>query len=103
MKKILLKKQDIYEENLDYPHSEIMQKLKLNLKEYIEYLKKFRLEKDCLAFGIYEVSYIKMDENSKEIYIRDDEIMPTSGNNSDGIIITKRKKNISSQLINKIA
>jgi len=103
MKKILLKKQDIYQESLDYPHSEIMEKLKLSLNEYIEYLKNFRLEKDCLAFGIYEVSYIKMDENSKEIYIRDDEIITTSGNNIDGIIITKRKKDISSALINKIA
>lgn len=103
MKKIILRKEDVYQENFEYPHSEIMQKMNLSLQEYTNYLKKFKLEKDCLAFGIYEVSYIEMNENSKEIYIRDDEILNTSGNNSDGIIITKRKKEINSILMNKTA
>lgn len=74
-----------------YPHSEIMRKMRFCLEEYIEYLKKFKLGQDCLSYKEYEISYLKMDDNVKEINVNDDEIITISGNNVDGIIITKKK------------
>lgn len=75
-----------------YPHSEIIYKMGFCLEEYIEYLRNFKFGKDCLMFKNYEVSYIKMDENIKEIIIEDDELATISGDNINGIIITKFKK-----------
>lgn len=72
-----------------YPHSEIIQKMGFCLEEYINYLKDFTLGQSSLLYNRYEISYVKMDEDIKEIYCEDDEIVTISGNNVDGIIITK--------------
>lgn len=72
-----------------YPHSEIIQKMGLCLEEYINYIKDFTLGQSSLLYNRYEISYVKMDEDIKEIYCEDDEIVTISGNNVDGIIITK--------------
>ncbi len=75
-----------------YPHAKIMQKMNYCLEEYIDYIKVFKLGRACLAFENYEISYLEMDEDLKEINIRDDELVTISGNNINGIIITKRRK-----------
>ena len=77
-----------------YPHSEIMQKMNFCLEEYIDYLKRFTQGQDCLSYKDYEINYIEMNENIKEISIEDNETIEISGNNIDGIIITKRKNTI---------
>lgn len=77
---------------IGYPHSKIMQEMKLCLEEYIEYLKNFKLGKDCFKFDNYEISYIEMNEETKVISIDDNEALTISGNNIDGIIVTKRRK-----------
>ena len=73
-----------------YPHSKIMLEMKLCLEEYIEYLKNFKLGQDCLKFENYEISYLEMDEETKEISVNDDEVFTVSGNNVNGLIITKK-------------
>ena len=64
------------------------------LEEYIDYLKRFTQGQDCLSYKDYEINYIEMNENIKEISIEDNETIEISGNNIDGIIITKRKNTI---------
>lgn len=75
-----------------YPHSEIMKQNHQCLEEYIKYLEKFEFGKSVLAYKNYEISYMKMDEDIKEVKVEDNEIITISGNNVDGIIITKRRK-----------
>lgn len=75
-----------------YPHSKIIEYNSLCLEEYIDYLKKFKYGKNLLIFEEYEISYIKMNEESKIIQIGDNDMVNISGNNVDGIIITKRRR-----------
>lgn len=75
-----------------YPHSKIMQKMNLCLEEYIEYLKQFKYGQDCLKFEDYEIAYIEMIGETKEIIIDDNETLTISGDNINGLIITKRRK-----------
>ncbi len=74
-----------------YPHSEIMKQNHQCLEEYIDYLTSFQYGKSGLAFQNYEISYIKMDKDVIEIQIPDQETILLSGNNVNGIIITKRR------------
>ncbi len=75
-----------------YPHSIIMYNNNFCLEEYIDYLKNFRLHNKTLNYENYEICYINMDEDIKEIEVNENESISISGNNVDGIIITKRKK-----------
>ena len=62
------------------------------LEEYIKYLEKFEYGKSVLSYKDYEISYMKIEEDFNEIFIKENEIIDISGNNIDGIIITKRRK-----------
>ncbi|MCI8618378.1 MAG: M15 family metallopeptidase [Clostridia bacterium] len=75
-----------------YPHSEIMKQNNQCLEEYIKYLEKFEYGKSVLSYKDYEISYMKIEEDFNEIFIKENEIIDISGNNIDGIIITKRRK-----------
>lgn len=77
---------------IGYPHSEIMKQNNQCLEEYIKYLEKFEYGKSVLSYKNYEISYMKIDKDEKEILIKDNEIVDISGNNVDGIIITKMRK-----------
>jgi len=68
-----------------------MKKTEQCLEEYIEYLQKFEYGKSALVFENYEISYIKLNKDLIEIEIGDDEIVTISGNNIDGVIVTKKK------------
>ena len=74
-----------------YPHSKIMKERDLCLEEYIDFLRNFRFGNNYLNFQDYDISYIKMDDDIKEIEINDEEQVTISGNNVDGIIVTRRK------------
>ncbi|MDO4283205.1 MAG: D-alanyl-D-alanine carboxypeptidase family protein [Clostridia bacterium] len=73
-----------------FPHSKIIIQNHMCLEEYIQYLKDFEFGKKALTFEGYEISYIKMNEDMKQIQIEDNEMITISGNNDDGIIITKK-------------
>ena len=72
-----------------YPHSKIMSEMNFCLEEYIDYLRKFKLGQNTLSFKEYEINFVKMNEDIKEISIEDNEVLTISGNNVDGVIITK--------------
>jgi len=74
-----------------YPHSEIMQQSGMCLEEYIEALKQYEYGKNSLVYQDYEIAYFEMDENLKEIRIQDTDMVTVSGNNENGVIITKKK------------
>lgn len=75
-----------------YPHSKIIEDNNFCLEEYIKYLKRFKYGSNTLVFKDYEISYVKMNEETKIIQIEDNDIVTISGNNVDGIIITKRRR-----------
>lgn len=81
-----------------YPHSEIIRKNGVCLEEYLEDLKQYKYGKSSYIFQDYEISYLEMDENLKEITMADDERVTISGNNENGVIITKRKKKASDRI-----
>lgn len=74
-----------------YPHSEIMQQKGICLEEYIQTLKQYKYGENSLAFQDYEISYLEMDSNLKEIILEDGEFATVSGDNDKGLIITKKK------------
>ncbi len=71
-----------------YPHSEIMKQNNLCLEEYIDYLKQFDSSKNCLKFKNYEIYYVAMEMEEKELNIIDNEEI--TGNNVDGFFVTKK-------------
>ena len=44
---------------------------------------------NTLLFKEYEINFVEMNEDMKEISIEDNELLTISGNNVDGVIITK--------------
>ncbi len=71
-----------------YPHSEIMNQNNLCLEEYIDYLKQFDSSMNSLKFENYEIYYVAMEKEEKNLNILDNE--EVSGNNVDGFIVTKK-------------
>lgn len=72
-----------------YPHSEIMSKKNFCLEEYISYLKKYPYKEKYLEYNNYKISYLKMDEEEKEISLCDNYTI--SGDNTLGFIITEKE------------
>lgn len=75
-----------------YPHSEIIEKNNWCLEEYISYLKKFKFGKNAFIYQEYEISYLEMNEEMRQIPIEEKETIKISGNNVDGMVITKKRK-----------
>ena len=71
-----------------YPHSKIIKRNHFCLEEYIEYLKNYGYMINPLVFDGYEISYLSLTDDMKEISIDDNTII--SGNNVDGFIITRK-------------
>ncbi len=74
------------------PHAKIMKQKDMCLEEYIAYLQEFEYGKKVLYFEEYEISFVKMDQATKMIQAEENEMVTISGNNINGIIVTKRKK-----------
>ncbi|MCI9435239.1 MAG: M15 family metallopeptidase [Bacilli bacterium] len=70
-----------------YPHSEIMNQNNFCLEEYIDYLKQFDIS-NPLKFENYEIYYIELDTEEKNLNLFDNEEI--TGNNVDGFIVTKK-------------
>lgn len=81
-----------------YPHSEIIEKNKFSLEEYMEYLKGFQYGGKHLFYrnGMHdiEIFYMEMQKETCEIYMEEYVPYQVSGNNSDGLIITVWKDSI---------
>lgn len=70
-----------------YPHSEIINQNNFCLEEYIDYLKQFDIS-NPLKFENYEIYYIELDTEEKNLNLFDNEEI--TGNNVDGFIVTKK-------------
>lgn len=76
-----------------HPHSEIMYKNELSLEEYIEYIKKFKYNKNHLKLSEkgkeFEIFYVPMiTSESIDVDIPKHAVYQISGNNIDGFIVT---------------
>lgn len=70
---------------IGYPHSEIIQKNNFCLEEYHEYIKKY--ETTPLIYKNFEIQYFPF---KKDVEIELSEEDQLSGNNIDGIIVTRK-------------